>query len=450
MYPASEVVDAFRLMQQSGHIGKIVIRPAAVPNAVETAADFTFDPTRTHLVTGGFGGFGLEAARWLADRGVRHLVLTGRAGAASPEAKAVVADLAERGVAVKAVACDVTDERAVAALLDDVRATMPPISGIMHAAMVLDDAMVANVTAEQFANVLVPKVTGARHLDRLTRGDSLDYFVLFSSITTFVGNPGQAAYVAANGYLEGLAKARRRQGLPALALAWGAISDVGVLARQKGLAEALAKRVGVKAMPAREALDLMVQALSRPGTEPDDAVLAVGSLDWSAAKRLPALSSPTFAALVREGGTIETSERETIDLRALAASGDPEGVRKQVIDVIVEEIATVLRVPKQDISVGKRLGEVGLDSLMAIELATALQERFQLGAPPSGSVATLTVTGLAEHVITTVHAATPDDETRVTQALHERHGSEAVDMDAVTPVLEAVQKKGRELKGLLQ
>ncbi|MDB5559437.1 MAG: Beta-ketoacyl synthase, partial [Enterovirga sp.] len=351
---------------------------------------------------------------------------------------------------LRPVACDVSDEASVSSLLEQIRADMPPLAGVMHAAMVLEDSLIANMTEEQFANVLNPKVTGVGHLDRLTREDGLDYFVLFSSITTFVGNPGQAAYVAANGYLEGVARARRQEGLPGTAFAWGAIGDVGVLARQKGLAESLAKRVGVKAMPAREALDLMAQALSRDPLDVNEAVMAVGSLDWSAARRLPALASPTFAALVREGGTIEASERKTTDLRALVASQEPDAVRKQVIEVIVEEIAAVLRVPKQDVALGKRLSEVGLDSLMAIELATGLQDRFELSSPPSGSVGALTVPGLAETLIASVHAGAPDDEARVTQSLYDRHAGTEVDISVVAPVLEAVQADAQSRRGLLQ
>jgi acyl transferase domain-containing protein/NADPH:quinone reductase-like Zn-dependent oxidoreductase/acyl carrier protein len=450
VYPAGETVDAFRLMQQSGHIGKIVLRPPSRPVPMPNEAEFRFDPARTHLLTGGFGGFGLETARWLAERGAKHLVLTGRNGAATPEAQAVVAELQARGVDVRPVACDVSDEASVRSLLKQIRADMPPLAGVMHAAMVLEDSLVANMTEEQFANVLNPKVTGVGHLDRHTREDELDYFVLFSSITTFVGNPGQAAYVAANGYLEGVARSRRQQGLPGTAFAWGAIGDVGVLARQKGLAESLAKRVGVKAMPAREALDLMAQALSRDPTDANEAVMAVGSLDWSAARRLPALASPTFAALVREGGAIESSERSSIDLRALVGSGEPDKVRKQVIEIIVEEIAGVLRVPKQDVALGKRLSEIGLDSLMAIELATGLQDRFELSSPPTGSVGALTVPGLAETIIASVHSGAPDDEARVTQALYDRHAGTEVDISVVAPVLEVVQADAQSRRGLLQ
>ena len=449
VFPAAETVDAFRLMQQSGHVGKIVLRPPSRVARHPSPAPFGFDPERTHLVTGAFGGFGVELARWLADQGARHLVLTGRNGAASETAKALLIELHERGVAVRVAACDVTDRDALASLLADVRRTMPPLAGIMHAAMVLEDSLLANLTGEQLERVLAPKVSGARHLDELTDGDELDYFVLFSSITTVVGNPGQAAYVAANGYLEGVARARTARGLPGLALAWGAISDVGVLARQRGLAETLAKRVGVKAMPAREALDLMAQALTRTAAGRTEPVMAIGSLDWSAAKRLPALSSPTYAALVREGGAADAGERDTIDLRTLVATGDGEAVRRQVAGVIVEEIAAVLRVPKQDVSQSKRLAEIGLDSLMAIELATALQERFELGSPPTGSVGTLTVPGLAEHLISFVHSGVPDDEARVSQALVERHGSGEIDASLIAPIIDAATTRAQDRQGVL-
>ena len=449
VFSAEETIDAFRLMQQSGHVGKILLRPPASVAAKTPSLPFTVDPDRTHLVTGGFGGFGLETARWLADRGARHLVLIGRNGPQGPESEALLAELAERGVSVLAARCDVTREKSLSALLRRVEAELPPLAGVLHAAMVLDDGLIANLTEEQLTRVLAPKVAGAELLDRLTAGSALDYFVMFSSITTFIGNPGQSAYVAANAYLEGLARHRRASGRPGLALAWGAISDVGVLARQKGLAEVLTKRAGVHAMPAREALDLMAQALSSSASDPTGAVLAVGSLDWSAARRLPALSSPTFSALTRGGSVADSSEKEGLDLRLLLMTEPEEAVRRRVIEVIIEEIAAVLRVPKADVSPAKRLAEMGLDSLMAIELASGLQDRFRLDAPPSGSVGALTTMGLADQLIGLVSAGQPDEEARVTQALNDRHAGVEVDADALAPLVQAATARTRDMKGLL-
>jgi acyl transferase domain-containing protein/NADPH:quinone reductase-like Zn-dependent oxidoreductase/acyl carrier protein len=447
LFGEGETLDAFRLMQQSGHVGKIVVRPDAKAARPDSPSGFAFDPDRTHLVTGGFGGFGIEAARFLADKGARNLALVGRSGAASAEAQALIDELEAKGVRVAAVACDVADERSLADALATIRSAMPPLAGILHGAMVLEDALAANTTAEQMTRVLAPKVAGAENLDRLTAGKALDYFVMFSSITTFIGNPGQGAYVAANGYLEGLAKRRRARGLPGLALAWGAISDVGVLARRGGLAETLAKRVGVVGMPAREALRLMTEALALEKAG-GPATLAIGTLDWSAARRLPALASPTFGALVRDGGAADPSERAAIDLRALVAAGPPEAVRKRVVETIVEEIATVLRVPRQDIGPARRLGELGLDSLMAIELASALKDRLGLDDPPSGSVAAMTTYGLADQLIAMVGSDQPDADSRVALALNERHGGAGIDSEAAAAAIKVVAERSRELKGL--
>lgn len=223
-----------------------------------------------------------------------------------------------------------------------------------------------------------------------------------------------------------------------------------MLARDAALADQLAKRTGVKGVAARDALDLMAQALQRAPGAVDEAVMALGLLDWSAARRLPALASPTFVGLVRQGGESDRPDRGNLDLKSLLAAGDPEAVRLQVSDVIVEEIAAVLRIPKQDVGKTKRLAELGLDSLMAIELVTGLQERLELASPPSGSVGSLTVMGLADHVITSVQGASGDEEMRVTQALNERHAGIAFDTVALAPVTEAVNDRSRERRGLLQ
>ncbi|TXM95109.1 SDR family NAD(P)-dependent oxidoreductase, partial [Methylobacterium sp. WL122] len=215
-FTADETSDAFRLMQQSGHVGKIVIAPPK-PGRVLAARSTPFVATTdgVHLITGGLGGFGGEAARWLADRGARNLLLVGRKGAETEEAKAVVADLTARGITVEATPCDITDRVAVDALLAGVEASGRKLAGVIHAAAVLQDGLIANLDAAGLDAVIGPKVVGAQNLDAATRERALDYFVVFSSATTFIGNPGQGAYVAANGFMEGLARQRRRRGLPA-------------------------------------------------------------------------------------------------------------------------------------------------------------------------------------------------------------------------------------------
>jgi NAD(P)-dependent dehydrogenase (short-subunit alcohol dehydrogenase family)/acyl carrier protein len=448
-FTADEVSDAFRLMQQSGHVGKIVIAPPK-PGSVMTAqsAAFAIDPDGVHLVTGGLGGFGLEAARWLADKGARHIVLVGRKGAESADAKALVAELTLRGVDVQAKACDITNRKAVDALLSDVERGAKKLAGVIHGAMVLQDGLIANIDAAALDAVIRPKVIGAEHLDAATRSRSLDYFVLFSSATTFIGNPGQGSYVAANGFMEGLARRRRKAGLPALAVAWGAIGDVGVLARNRAVMETLAGRVGVTPMDARHCLDLMAEALKGQGSASDDAVIAIASMHWGKAReRLATMKSPSYVELgsdqQMEAGTVAA-----INIGTLLKTQDIDTVRKTVADAIVEDIARILRLPKDDISRVRHLSEIGLDSLMGVELGASLQERFALEAPPSGISSGLTVNELTETLIQSISAPV-DEAAAAVMSLAQRHASEGVDVRTLEPFHALVEENSLVIKEIL-
>jgi phthiocerol/phenolphthiocerol synthesis type-I polyketide synthase C len=449
-FAARDIGDAFHVMQQSGHIGKLVIRPPAAGEILQRSeASFTAAPGKVHLVTGGLGGFGLETARFLADHGARHIVLTGRSGASSPQARELVADLEARGVRVLVEALDVTDKPAMQKLFARFGADLPPLGGVMHAAMVLEDAAIANLEPAQFARVASPKVAGAELLDQLTGAWPLDYFVLFSSATTMIGNPGQGAYVAANGFLEGLARRRRRRGLPALAIAWGAIGDVGVLARSRSTQESLARRTGVKAMTAREALDLMAACLAGPQQADDDGVIVLAPVDWAiASEHLAALRSPTYVNLARRGAA-KSSERSKIDVAELLAQGSLESVRSVVSDLIVEEIGRVLRLPREDVNRGKPLSEIGLDSLMAVELALGLEKRLGLKSALAAAVSTFTVGEFADHVISLATGSTTKDD-QLAKSVAERHLGATAEAEGIASASALAKAKSKGLKDILQ
>ncbi len=250
VFPAERVIDAFRTMQQARHIGKVVVSLADARPAVErpTTAPVPLRLVKdsTWIVTGGLSGFGLESARWLAAHGVGHLVLVGRRGLDTPGAREAVDDLTTQGIQVKALACDISDPAAVARMVEHVRKTCPLIQGVLHAAAVFDDALVQNLDAARMEAVLAPKLLGAWNLHQATLGIPLEHFVLYSSITTAIGNPGQANYVAANAGLEGLAEMRRHLGLPAVCVGWGPIGDAGYLTRNEAVRDSLGQRVPVE------------------------------------------------------------------------------------------------------------------------------------------------------------------------------------------------------------
>jgi acyl transferase domain-containing protein/NADPH:quinone reductase-like Zn-dependent oxidoreductase/short-subunit dehydrogenase/SAM-dependent methyltransferase len=245
--------EAFRAMQRSQHIGKIVIQPLRrVRRATAAERRFAADPDGLHVVAGGLGGFGLATARWLATRGARHFLLIGRRAAIGEEERRAISELEGAGVDVAVQAVDITDGRALTSCLRTA-GLRRPIKGIVHAAMVLDDRLIAGLDHAAMERVVAPKVSGALNLDRATQGMPLDYFLMFSSATSLIGNPGQYNYVGANAFLEGLARQRREAGLPATAVAWGAIGDAGYLARHAGRSDALRRRLGAHLLGAQAA-----------------------------------------------------------------------------------------------------------------------------------------------------------------------------------------------------
>ncbi len=330
-FPFADVSDAFRLMQTSGHIGKIVLVPDEKRRgAARPPRAFPIHPDRTYLVTGGLTGFGLATARWLCEQGVRHLALVSRRGNATPGAEQALAALRDAGADARAFACDVSDRTALTSTLRDIRSTMAPLCGVIHAAMAIDDGLVTDLTSERLAHVLAPKVTGAINLDQLTRKDPIELFLLYSSATTILGAPGQGGYVAANLALEALSQARMARGLPSLAVAWGPIADVGYLARKESDREALARRLSAIPVPAREALESL-PSLWASGLP----VVACAAVNWHGTRqRLPVLASPTFADIA--GSASRTDGTNLRDrLRGLSA----EEAKNLVVALLLEEIA---------------------------------------------------------------------------------------------------------------
>lgn len=419
VFPAGDITEALHLMQQSGHIGKIVVHPPAAGSIASPDRSFEVDGGGTHLITGAFGGFGLEAAKWLVARGARHLVLVGRQGPGTEEAKAAVAAFMQGGVQVLAEACDVSDRRAVARLFQTISAAMPPVVGVLHAAMVLEDGLLANLDGARFERVASPKVKGIDNLDTATRGMPLDYFVIFSSATTLMGNPGQANYVAANAYMEGVARRRAAAGQKALAIGWGPIIDVGVLARSERLRARFQKLTGVHGMRAREALDLMGQALALPPST-DLAVMTISpSEGLFSAGRLAVLKSPTYAAFTKEAQ--EGSEGvDQLALQAIAQAEGLEGVRRKLADVIVSQLARVLHAREEEISRTRPLGEIGLDLLMLLEFAMNFEDSFGIHVALTSSVGALTVTSLAHEVMSQLDVLMTQEDV-VVRSFAQRH-----------------------------
>ncbi|HLY89740.1 MAG TPA: SDR family NAD(P)-dependent oxidoreductase, partial [Acetobacteraceae bacterium] len=390
----ADVVEAFRVMQSAEHIGKLVLSvERAAPRVAPRPTGFAAEPAGAYVVSGGVNGFGLETAKWLAARGARHLALVGRRGGKTPGADEALAGLRTAGCDAQVYACDVSDATALATVLATVRERQAPIVGVVHAAMVLRDGMMSGMAEADFDAVMAPKFAGANELDRLTRNDPISLFLLFSSATTLLANPGQANYVAANAAIEALAERRRAEGLPALAVAWGPIADVGVLARDAGAADVLARRFGNQKTTARTALDQLDRMLASP-----QCVAAPVSVNWRQARQtLPGLASPRFseiAARSREA-TVETG----VALRELLLQKTSAEARAMVQAVLTDIIGEVLRLPAGRLQPQARLADIGIDSLINVEVRLAIEERFGTNLPMVAISDETTLGDMAEIVL---------------------------------------------------
>ncbi|MCB9755758.1 MAG: SDR family NAD(P)-dependent oxidoreductase [Myxococcales bacterium] len=226
----------------------------------------------TYLVTGGLGGLGLQVAAWLVERGAARLMLIGRRGAATEAQRAAVAALTTRGVDVRVIAADVSrrDELARALATLDPRA---PLRGVVHAAGVADPSMLVDLTPARLREVMAAKARGALHLDALTRDFTLDFFVLYASMSGLLGLAGTGNYAAANALLDALAHHRRAQGRAALSVDWGVFAGVG-LAAARDDRERARYSAGMRGMSRREGLDALERALAS-----GEAQLAVAPFD---------------------------------------------------------------------------------------------------------------------------------------------------------------------------
>ena len=379
VFSGDRISDAFRLMQRAGHIGKIVVTPASRPtDMVRPTGAFPVDTEATHVVIGGTSGFGLATAEWLAGRGARHLTLVNQSGVVSDAARLQIEALRIAGVDLHLAALDIADPRATETFLKRLQAQRR-VAGIVHAAMVLDDRLIESMDSEAIGKVLHPKVGGALALEAAAAGLSLDYLLFYSSATTLLGNPGQYNYVAANAFMEGVAHRAHRNGIPAVAVSWGGIEDAGYLARNIGTNSALKKRFSSSLLAARSALDALDLAFDGEG-KPVTAALAIAQIDWGMAKReLAVIRTPLFAAVASASGTRPTADASaTLEkLRAMSLVD----ATAALLDIIVDEIAQVLRLPAKEVDRHRPLAEIGMDSLMMLELRATVETALHVELP---------------------------------------------------------------------
>ena len=400
IYPITEARAAFRRMQQARHIGKIVCQ---IPNPLQPRGD------RSYLITGGLGAIGLHTAAYLAQLGAGDIVLTSRR---PPDAVAqrTIEEITERyKCRIHTFAADVGDESEVANLLERIRAELPPLAGVAHLAGVLDDALLSQQSLERFRTTLVPKAFGACHLDRLTKGDGLDFFLVSSSVSSLFGSPGQANYATANAMLDGLVAQRRARGLPATGVNFGPWARGGMASSEAASANISAQ--GLTPLEPAAALGALAEVVAN-GT----GQAAVIQANWQRAAKVLGSTRPPILDLVLPSAVSEvTGDSEMLRQLHEIPVAQRAGF---VTEFLQHEVQNFLRLAQPPAATSRFL-DLGTDSLMAIELRNRLHSQFG-GAFTINATAVFdypTIGGLAGYLVDQLPES--DSSLQVAQAVAE-------------------------------
>jgi acyl transferase domain-containing protein/NADPH:quinone reductase-like Zn-dependent oxidoreductase/acyl carrier protein/ubiquinone/menaquinone biosynthesis C-methylase UbiE len=394
-FPACRVDTAFRLMAQGKHTGKVIVsfpEPFIPRHGEPLPPGFTVSSEGCYLITGAFGGFGKVIAGWLADCGARHLVLTSRNGASTPEAVTFLLQLRGRGVEVRVVLADVGASADVTGLLSGIAASDRPLLGVFHLAMAIDDAPLATLTRERMCGVLAPKARGAWLLHEGTKELKLDCFVMFSSVSSIFGNAGQANYAAANAVLDSLAHYRRGIGLPALVINWGALGGEGYVARNERIAEYLARQ-GTSPLSPSEVVFLLESFLAAGATQ----AMAL-RVDWSRWRQSfrGSQESPLLEHIFSADEIGPESSGPRSDWRIQIRAASPENRPGLVSQAVREVVGSVLRVKPEGLRLDQPLTDLGLDSLMAVEIENSIESVIGVALPPASLMRARTIGQIAQ------------------------------------------------------
>lgn len=400
-FPASQTATAFRHMAQRKNIGKVVVTfdevatttagQSSEPAAGQTG---TIKPGVAYLVTGGLGALGQRIAQWLVDSGADHIILMSRGAPSQSQSESI--DRWSRKSRVVCVRADVSDSDSLAAGLRQLPADWPAIAGVIHAAGTLADGLLYDMDAQRFAKPLAAKVDGGWNLHQASLDWPLDFFVLFSSVASVLGSPGQANYSAANAFLDALAAHRRAGGLPATAILWGPWADGGMAtdAHRDGQ---IGDR-GLRLQSPEGCLNTLHRILETdPGHD-----YVVMDVNWPAlAAQFDRGRPRLFDAFADQWQSQHTAKKSSVDQAFIAQiqAADDDARARLLKDYLAGELGRILGIAPAELQPAQPLSVVGVDSLMAMELKSNLESKLQIEVPMSSLMDGPSIDSLAGHLL---------------------------------------------------
>lgn len=345
---------------------------------VQTTESRIIHPDATYLITGGLGALGLHVARWLVTQGANHLVLIGRRGLGDQAntATSPIAPLTAAGCTVQVLQADVAQANDVARVLATIAATMPPLRGVIHTAGVIDDGILLQQNWSRFQTVLAPKVTGSWQLYTQTATVPLDFMVFFSSAAALLGSAGQSNYAAANAFMDALAEFGQHSGRRTLSIGWGSWGGAGLAEQRAGRGETL--------IAPQRGLEIMQSLLTQSGPPACCSHVGVMAMDWYEFSRtlggaLPYLAKLDFGAGKHADDTVDM-EVASVSLRTQLTQALPDERPALLGDYLKTEVARVLGAYELP-EARQRFFDIGMDSLMALQLSTRLRTALEIPFP---------------------------------------------------------------------
>lgn len=400
-FPISRVREAFEHVARAQHKGKVVVsidrgvlldvECEPKDHASRNQMSRSIQSNATYLIVGGLGGFGFELAKWLISQGAQNLILLSKSGQVSSEIKDEIERQQVVGRRIVTVKADITNFAQLDEALVVHAKSLPPIRGVFHSAMRVDDKPLTAMDGDTLDKVLQPKTIGVWNLHRATEHLDLDLFVLFSSFTSLLGSPAQSNYVAANTFLDSFAVWRRLRGQPALSINWGVVQDVGWVARNPQVLDSLAEINGFAAVTSEEYLAVLRKLIAINPVQ-----IGVADIDWSRVRqKLPGVTKIRRFDDVMESTQLSESERDQHEILTLVSKAAPDELMDILVGFIVSEVASVMGISADRIDTTAPLINQGVDSLMALELQHRLETATKATIPPMLFVEGGTVQSLA-------------------------------------------------------